>query len=237
MIEPDNFILRWVRLKSQANFQPEADDSSSGRGPPKETVSVLPEVAATQQLADAAAEGPFDASALPSIEAITANTDIREFLHSRVPLELSRAALRQVWRTDPAIRDFIGIAEHQWDFNDPNAILGFGPLGATGNNPAMLAQVVDELERVPDQFLESASAELPTLSSTQLAPSSTTVPTYPAVHEAAQQKLAESSLGNTDSSYLPNEERGTSAKTESVAARENHGCLRNHRHHGSAMPH
>jgi TorA maturation chaperone TorD len=32
--------------------------------------------------------------------------------------------------TDPAIRDFIGIAENQWDFNDPTAMPGFGPLRA-----------------------------------------------------------------------------------------------------------
>jgi TorA maturation chaperone TorD len=32
--------------------------------------------------------------------------------------------------TDPAIRDFIGIAESQWDFNDPTAMPGFGPLRA-----------------------------------------------------------------------------------------------------------
>jgi hypothetical protein len=43
---------------------------------------------------------------------------------------LTRAALRSAWAADPAIRDFIGIAESQWDFNDPAAIPGFGPLGA-----------------------------------------------------------------------------------------------------------
>jgi TorA maturation chaperone TorD len=39
--------------------------------------------------------------------------------------------------TDPAIRDFIGIAESQWDFNDPTAMPGFGPLTA-GNDVAGL---------------------------------------------------------------------------------------------------
>jgi hypothetical protein len=53
--------------------------------------------------------------------------DVTQFLRAGVPAELTRAALRRTWATDPAIRDFIGIAENQWDFNDPNAIPGFGP--------------------------------------------------------------------------------------------------------------
>jgi len=52
---------------------------------------------------------------LPSVDTITVDTDIRAFLKSRVPAELTRAALRRAWSSDPAIRDFIGIAENQWD--------------------------------------------------------------------------------------------------------------------------
>jgi len=44
-----------------------------------------------------AVDDPFDPSSLPSIETITGNTDIRGFLQSRVPAELTRAALRQAW--------------------------------------------------------------------------------------------------------------------------------------------
>jgi TorA maturation chaperone TorD len=72
----------------------------------------------------------FDLASLPPLQSITAGTDIRSFLGSSVPVELTRAALRRAWVTDPAIRDFIGIAESQWDFNDPNAMPGFGPLRA-----------------------------------------------------------------------------------------------------------
>ena len=41
---------------------------------------------------------------------------------------MSRAALRRAWAADPAIRDFVGLAENAWDFNDPHAMPGFGPL-------------------------------------------------------------------------------------------------------------
>jgi TorA maturation chaperone TorD len=76
------------------------------------------------------AAATFDLASLPPLQSITAGTDIRSFLGSGVPVELTRAALRRAWVTDPAIRDFIGIAENQWDFNDPTAMPGFGPLRA-----------------------------------------------------------------------------------------------------------
>ena len=47
---------------------------------------------------------------LEVIESITADTDIRAFLAPGVPVQLTRAALRRVWETDPAIRDFVGLA-------------------------------------------------------------------------------------------------------------------------------
>src|SRR5207253_5408959 len=79
---------------------------------------------------DRPASPAFDLASLPPLQSITAGTDIRSFLASNVPLELTKAALRRTWVTDPAIRDFIGIAENQWDFNDPTAMPGFEPLGA-----------------------------------------------------------------------------------------------------------
>ncbi|KRR07267.1 hypothetical protein CQ12_00265 [Bradyrhizobium jicamae] len=89
---------------------------------------------------DRASIGAFDPASLPSIETIAAETDIRAFLDERVPSELTRLALRRAWASDPAIRDFIGIAENQWDFNDPNAIPGFGPLRASDNLLSLLVQ-------------------------------------------------------------------------------------------------
>jgi hypothetical protein len=65
---------------------------------------------------------------LPPIDAIDAATDVTAFLGKGIPQELSRAALRRAWSTDPAIRDFVGLAENAWDFNDPNAMPGFGPV-------------------------------------------------------------------------------------------------------------
>src|SRR6266567_3492109 len=133
------------------------------------------EAAIAQPRIDAVDE-PFDPASLPSIETITINTDIRGFLQSRVPPELTRSALRRAWASDPAIRDFIGIAENQWDFNDPSSIPGFGLLGATDNVPALLAQAIGQVEKIgeaiPDLVIASRD-ELPEQTPDEIAPSAT----------------------------------------------------------------
>jgi hypothetical protein len=37
-------------------------------------------------------------------------------------------ALREIWRTDPAVRDFVGPADYAWDWNTPGDAPGYGPL-------------------------------------------------------------------------------------------------------------
>jgi hypothetical protein len=80
-------------------------------------------------------------SQLPSIESITATTDIRPFLTPGVPPELTRAALRRAWSIDPNIRDYIGLAENQWDFNSGD-LPGFGPLELTEELRKFVAEIV-----------------------------------------------------------------------------------------------
>ena len=55
---------------------------------------------------------PFDIASLPPIESIDADTDVTAFLRPGVPPDLTRAALRRAWSTDPAIRDFVGLVEN-----------------------------------------------------------------------------------------------------------------------------
>jgi hypothetical protein len=95
--------------------------------------------AVTQSGADLPA---FDPASLPPIEAITATSDIRAFLAPGVPEDLARAALRRAWITDPKIRDFIGIAENQWDFTNPNSVPGFGLLELTPELRRMAANLI-----------------------------------------------------------------------------------------------
>jgi len=74
----------------------------------------------------AAAKAGFDVATVPPIDSVDAGSDIRPFLTSGVPDDLTRAALRRAWSTDPAIRDFIGLSENSWDFNAPSGVSEFG---------------------------------------------------------------------------------------------------------------
>jgi hypothetical protein len=60
-----------------------------------------------------------------------------------VPSELTRAALRRAWACDPAIRNFVGLADYDWDFNAADSIAGFGPLRMTDDAAKMAAQVLE----------------------------------------------------------------------------------------------
>ena len=86
----------------------------------------------------------FDLSKLPSLDSITAATDIRDFLAPGVPKEIARAALRRAWSADPAIRDFKGLAENDWDFTDPTAMPGFGALPPGTDVKKLVAQIFGE---------------------------------------------------------------------------------------------
>jgi len=106
---------------------------------------------ATDSLARNVAEATgsaFDPSTLPSLGSIDARTDIKVFLEGSVPEELRLAALRRAWTADSTIRDFAGLQENDWDFNDPNGILGFGELGPEIDVEIMVAQILGETSQV-----------------------------------------------------------------------------------------
>jgi Protein of unknown function (DUF3306) len=142
---PEPFLARWSRLKRKESDAAEAP--AADRSPPApEPAALSGPVPGRPEPAAAPPDGddPVDLAALPSIETITAGSDIRAFLRSGVPAELTKAALRRAWTSDPAIRDFIGIAENQWDFTDPGAIPGFGPLEARDEVASLLRQALGQ---------------------------------------------------------------------------------------------
>lgn len=151
MSSSENFVSRWSRLKREPDIavtvepsQPVIEAPEAVEGEPHAIVDAPPV---------GEAEPAFDPASLPSIESIGIDTDIRGFLQPHVPPELTRAALRRAWASDPAIRNFIGIAENQWDFNDPTSIYGFGPMRATDNVPALLAQALGKLKDVAENMI------------------------------------------------------------------------------------
>jgi uncharacterized protein DUF3306 len=137
MSEPEkslqNFFERWSRRKLAA-----AEPAGAAPDTRANELQSAPPDPAVDAPADPAAPA-FDAASLPPIESIKAASDVRAFLVPGVPIELTRAALRRAWLSDPAIRNFVGLAENQWDFTQADGVPGFGALELTSNLRRMLA--------------------------------------------------------------------------------------------------
>jgi uncharacterized protein DUF3306 len=136
--DSESFIARWSRRKRRVA----QDEAPTDAAREAQAMTSAPDDAQATDDPIARDGHPessapaFDITSLPPIESITADSDIRAFLAPGVPPELTRAALRRVWTADPKIRDFVEMADYDWDFNTPGAITGFGPL-----------QMPDELRR------------------------------------------------------------------------------------------
>lgn len=90
----------------------------------------------------AAPEAPattLDVTTLPSIDSIGAQTSMAVFMQPSVREELRLAALRRAWSVDPAIRDYKGLQENDWDFAAGNGIPGFDEFGPDVDVQWMLA--------------------------------------------------------------------------------------------------
>jgi Protein of unknown function (DUF3306) len=178
MNDEEGALARWSRRKREAKED-------------KKLVSQIPQVEGERKptIGDAdvgsparplvAEQAPFDPATLPPIESIVAGTDIRAFLQSGVPMELTKAALRRAWTTDPAIREFIEIAENQWDFTNPATIPGFGPLQAEDDVGRLVTQAMGKWAEANST---TASAEAPASTSA----SSTRNPQVPGIPKQSE---------------------------------------------------
>jgi hypothetical protein len=181
MSDPENFLARWSRRKRATHeerptepAEPKvaaAEPADAPNGPDDDRVPAQAAESETPAV---------DLSALPSIEEITAETDIRAFLQPGIPLQLTRAALRRVWTADPAIRDFVGLAENAWDFTAPHGVPGFGPLQPNDLAGLTVAQVTEPVAPpTPESVAEplrnrevSAARALPAQPAAEETPSS-----------------------------------------------------------------
>jgi Protein of unknown function (DUF3306) len=227
---PESFISRWARLKHEADAEAAPDTAPEAEATLVEAaVSPNPELGAVPPGNDTEIVEPFDPASLPSVDAITFDTDIRPFLQGRVPAALTRAALRQAWTSDPAIRNFIGIAENQWDFNDPGAIPGFGPLLGEDNVQSLseqaiglhkkLAETVSELPISAGQRQTVVTDEEPTALDQIAPPASDGLPAVEVDVPASTDDSSEETMASED---------GDAAGEDDFSS--------NRRSHGSALP-
>ena len=130
----EKFLSRWLRLKglSEAAAPPGNPPSSAA----------------------------FDPASLPPLHSIVADTDMQQFMHEAVPEEVTRAALRSAWTADPVVREFVGIAENQWDFNDPASMPGFGPIAAADYLATQALQsLTDAVQIAPEDAASVAETQ------------------------------------------------------------------------------
>jgi Protein of unknown function (DUF3306) len=194
MSDSETFLSRWLRLKRE----------SEASSPP----------------VDAPSPAAFDVAGLPPIESIVADSDIREFLREGVPAELTRAALRSAWTADPAIRDFVGIAENQWNFNDHACIPGFGPLEAADYLAVQaLGSLTDVAQETPQ---DAESREQSALRSNRLP-------------EAARSAAAPPIMGKTTGVVAAAAIRETAGVAEAGGGETGSGAAAP-RAHGGALP-
>src|SRR3954452_2832661 len=184
------FLERWSRKKIDAEREPapvKADDKDVSPA-----AEVRPLERQTKNDAktfdNAASKIEFDLASLPSLDSITAATDVRAFLTPGVPADITRAALRRAWAADPAIRDFKGLAENDWDFTDPTAMPGFGALPPGTDIKKMLAQIFGDGEK---PVAANAAKENPPASEAPGIAEQITAPVPPAEAAPAAQEKTE----------------------------------------------
>jgi Protein of unknown function (DUF3306) len=235
MSASESFVVRWSRLKRETAEEKPAEAAREGEQPPRPGADTAAQTGKPVADLGKAPEPEFDVSSLPSIESIAAGTDIRAFLQAGVPAELTRAALRRAWAADPAIRDFIGLAENQWDFTDPSAIPGFGPLEATDDLRRLVAQAMEKAGDIAEPRPSSGTLT-PQPSPTEQASVGAHVPS-PA-HKVPQ--AAGMPEGNADqvaaSSLVHPQDEPVSAALHHDDKREEERAQYSRRTHGRALP-
>jgi hypothetical protein len=237
MSEPDGFLSRWSRRK-RAAAEPD---------PAAEQPFELQDVSGTEGTNDSASrdagdgpaedaekeERPFDLSKLPPIESITAETDIRAFLAPGVPPELTQAALRRVWVMDPKIRDFIEIAENQWDFTVTGGAPGFDLSAPTGDIARMVADIFGKPS--PGESPDALGEKTATKSASAKETLDHRVVNEPP-QDAAPEKIADPNFDSPATTVIAQQSPGDSAMQKDDATQRNDAERFRSRSHGRAVP-
>ena len=164
--EKEGFLSRWSRRKRDAVERPLAEaapDAPLAEGTLPEALAEAP-VDDEQPLGRAACPIPevpeIDPASLPPVESLTIESDFGQFLRPGVPTLLRNAALRRMWSLDPAIRDYIGPVDYQWDFNTPGGLpFGFSN-ELVGDVSKLLAQAIGKIEELaPDDAPDDAPGQ------------------------------------------------------------------------------
>ena len=243
MSDPDNFLTRWSRKKIEEKREsvdvrtPEAQSTLAGQRDENKNAAT----AGDRATKSATPTPAFDLASLPSIDSIGPQTDVSVFMQPGVPSDLRHAALRRAWSVDPGIRDFRGLQENDWDFNDPYGVPGFGPIGPDvdvrkmvadlfGEKPAddagKAAEAAQQVAQLPDKSGETGDR-------TMAPEQSATSPTSKAL-PAAEPERAISHAASDEDNFVQRE--GNSAVQDKDAEKTQPKVGTARRSHGGALP-
>jgi hypothetical protein len=122
------FLGRWAKRKQDVQRQDAAQTdiiSSPSKDAPVNTETPPSALRQTQGEGLDKTNAATEELPLPSLDSIVPGSDLTAFFQNHVPEALRTAALRKLWVTDPDIRNFIEMADYQWDFNNPDSIPGW----------------------------------------------------------------------------------------------------------------
>jgi hypothetical protein len=243
MNDPETFLTRWSRRKRGT-----VDESgATSDRPPTQQADIEPKPAQAvdgaspqaQAAKPESAEPEFDLSSLPSIDSITAETDISAFFAPGVPAELRVAALRRAWVVDPKVRDFIGLADYDWDFHTPGALEGFGPLEMTDELRREVMRILGEWQDASEPVTPPPTTVAPATPAAPAAPSAVSA-VMPTEAGTDQRSVSENS-GAQDQDELigsnPTSQRSkVFAATRQEQSSQDELAMPARRSHGRALP-
>jgi hypothetical protein len=243
--ETEPFLARWSRRKRElaADKQPAGATPAPAASPavpvdaPVETMGPRGENAEASLAEPPETEPPLDLSKLPRIEDLTADTDITAFLDSRVPASLRNAVLNRMWSLDPTIRDFIEVAELQWDWNTPGGAPFYEVIEPGSAASTIIADATSAISRAirgePETTgLEVAAAGEPESASQQI---EKTPLDHLAAHNPSQPDPAATALAEGEP--IDNSPNVAQATPGHIAPQQSLlQPLPPHRRHGGALP-
>ena len=235
------FLERWSRKKIDAERETPAHANADIKDA-SPTAEVRPPERQTKNDAEipgnAASKPEFDLASLPSLDSITAVTDVRAFLAPGVSTDLARAALRRAWAADPAIRDFKGLAENAWDFTDPTAMPGFGALPPGTDIKTMLAQIFGDGEKptATDAAEEKPAALEASDIAEQIAPPEPPSEESSAAAEKEESSKPEITTGSRQIAQADFVQRDNNTASHNNSSDDVPEEPKNRRQHGGALP-
>ena len=233
------FLERWSRKKIDAERETVAKADAKDVSSAAEVRPLERQAKNDTRTPDEAAPKPeFDLTSLPSLDSISAVTDIRAFLTPGVPADLARAALRRAWAADPAIRDFKGLAENDWDFTDPTAMPGFEALPPGTDIKKMVAQIFGDGEKevAAEAVTEKPAApEAPDIAE-QIAPPNAPVEEASATEEKAEPTPPEGTTGGRQVAQADFVRRDNNTASHNNNSDDESEQPKHRSRHGGALP-